>query len=97
MNYFDQIIHCQACGKAWVRRDWPNVPSTGKPKKTCCAKAGRRKGAVIDNRQNKEKYRCAACGKTKGKQDFYTVKGKFEHRCRDCKKKSVREAQAKNG
>lgn len=97
MNYFDQTIHCPACNKAWVRREWPNVPSSGKPKKTCCVKAGRRKGAIIDNRQNKQKYKCASCGKVKGKQEFYIVKGKHEHRCKDCKKKSVREAQAKNG
>ena len=96
MNYFDQIIHCPACDKAWVRREWPNVPSTGRPKKTC-AKRGRPKGTVLDNRQNKDNYKCAACGNVKGREDFYIVKGKLEHRCKDCKKKSVTRAQKKAG
>lgn len=90
MNYFDEIIYCPACNKPWVRREWPNVPSTGKPKKTCCEQRGSNNRAIFEKRKvilnGEEHFRCNACNDVKSPSEFYYSKGKPNSICKPCKK-----------
>lgn len=93
MNYFDEIINCPACDKSWVRREWPNVPSTGKPKKTCCQKKGDNRRAVFNARKvevdGEIHYKCNKCEKIKPPKDFYFNKGRPNNYCKKCKKEVI--------
>lgn len=95
MNYFDQIIHCPECGKGYARRDWPVVPSTGKPKRTCCLTTGdnNRKKYLerFTNTKNGVRVLCTICKKKKPEVDFSIKKGRVSHQCRECENKYHRD------
>lgn len=93
MNYFDEIINCPACNKPWVRREWPNVPSTGKPKKACCEQRGKNRLSVLEKRKvivgGDTHYKCNKCNEVKPPLDFYYHKGKPNNVCKTCKKEGI--------
>jgi 5-methylcytosine-specific restriction endonuclease McrA len=93
VNYFDEIINCPACNKPWVRREWPNVPSTGKPKRACCEQRGKNRHSVLEKRKvivgGNTHYRCNSCNEIKPPLEFYHSKGKPNSVCKPCKKKVI--------
>ena len=94
MNYFDQIIACPVCAKEWVRREWPNYPSTGKPKPTCCQKPGASRRAVLTARSvivdGQTHYRCNKCEEVLPPSSFYYANNRPNNYCKECKKQGIK-------
>jgi len=90
MNYFDEILTCPECGKQLARRDWPNFPSSGKPRRTCCLTTGDNNKKKYLERQKvvngETLFRCNKCKEHKRQGDFHKSGGKVKSVCKQCHK-----------
>ena len=95
MDYFDQIISCPECGQEYQRRHWPNFPSTGKPRKTCCLSTGDK---------NKKKYLarfevvngvdcalCYSCKKHIPVDEYHKNRHRIKNICKHCHKEKYKD------
>lgn len=106
MNYFDQIISCSECGQEYQRRHWPNVPSTGKPRKTCCLSTGdKNKNRYLARFEVVNGVDCALCYSCKNYipvDEYHKDKHRIKSICKHCHKqkykdyRSARQIEKKN-
>lgn len=94
-NYNEQLITCEACGSGVKMKDWPLVPSTGKPKLTCCRTTGwnvreakEKRKRVIDGITH---WVCKSCNEIKAEKAFANGKRGLAASCNKCKAKKARD------
>lgn len=89
-RYLSELVDCPACNKKTARRDWPLVPSTGKPKKTCCRTTGWKQKLDADSRKSVVNgviyWTCTSCNTPKTEDAFGKSRGKLKSSCKQCHK-----------
>lgn len=88
------VIKCKACGKKHMAMLWPKMPSTGKPRSTCCGSgSGANRISVFKDREvlfnGETYYRCNKCRAIKPPSDFYHANEKPNSVCKPCKKEGI--------
>ena len=91
-NYGEQVKACPECGKEWRMKDWPVMPSSGKPKRTCCLTAGWNNKKKYEARKKVvgkvELWRCLRCDEHKPASEFRREpQGTVRSSCRQCHSK----------
>ena len=86
--YLNQQVTCPACGKTMTMRDWPTVPSSGKPKKTCCRTTGWDKVQQYEERKKQVGeetwFLCRTCLEHKPETEFNKSKHLVRSECKAC-------------
>ena len=93
-RYYRQTKVCPECKKEVLMRDWPVMPSTGQPKRTCCLVAGWNNKRKYEGRRklvgDVEHWLCSSCKNHKPTDRFYLSKGHVSAICKDCHSKKYR-------
>lgn len=94
IDYFNEKINCERCGKQYKRKDFPFDKKTNKPKKYCCRKKYtykvnktykrkqyEKRFKLINNNQN---ILCLSCKKYKLENEFHKHKNLIKSICKQC-------------
>ena len=89
------VIKCKGCGKKHMAMIWPKMPSTGKPRSTCCGSgSGANRRAVLAARTvlvaGEMHYRCNKCEEVLPPSSFYYFNGRPNNYCKQCKKEGIK-------
>lgn len=87
-RYQGQIVTCKECGKSMPMKDWPVMPSNGRPKRTCCLTTGGNNKKRYKNRQKMidgvNHVICYSCKEYKTEDLFHRYNGILRSICSPC-------------
>jgi len=88
LDYFNEKINCERCGKEFKRKDFPFDEKTNQPKKYCCRKKYTYKRKQYEKRfkliNNIQNVLCLSCKKYKLENQFNKDRDLLKSICKQC-------------
>lgn len=93
-EYYQQEKVCPECKKTVLMKDWPVMPSNGRPKRTCCLTVGWNTKRKYEARKKiiggVDHWLCNSCQKHRPADRFHKSRGRFASLCADCHRERYR-------